>query len=106
MSKLIQPEFINIISRFENDIDLLRSQCMVAIDDPEGSKNNSDGIDYEQKYKLALQLNQYMAYTFNIAFITYYKFRKKCIEDGYSMQDGFEHLLEAFVDGRIVVKED
>jgi hypothetical protein len=101
----IKPEFIDILNRFDNDIDLLRQQCAETCNDPESSIDESGQADYENKFKMLVELNSNISYTIFLPFVNYYKFRKKCMEDGYSMQEGFSRLVEAFVEDKLVVKE-
>lgn len=98
--------FSDIIVRFENDIDLLKQKCNEEIENPDNSDNTLGELDNEKKFSLAMKLNQSISYTISLPYTRYYKFRKKCFEEGYSIQEGFNKLIENFVEGKLLIKED
>jgi hypothetical protein len=101
----LTPKFLNLINKFEDDLNLLRDVCSTIQE--AAPCNDSTGIsDFQEKQALADDLNSTISYTFFISFRTYCKFRKRCLDEGYTIQEGFNRLLDAYVDDRITVKED
>jgi len=104
MSSLTEPIFLEILNRFENDIDLLRAAVSSSLNDSGSLLEKDTGDkDFKEKLQIANMLNRVVSYTMHINFVTYYKFKKKCQDEGYSIQDGLNALIENYVDGNIEV---
>jgi len=107
VGKLIEPRFLAILNNFENDIDLLRNELGRDLNDAGGLFEQDDGNKvFKDKLELAQMLNRVISYTMHINFVNYYKFKKKCQDDGFSVQDGLNQLIENFIDDKLIIKSD
>ncbi len=64
--------------------------------------------DKDNKIKLWLDINQekITGFTYRIPEKLHEQFKHKCIEEGYSLQEGIARLIKAYVDGEITVTQD
>lgn len=61
----------------------------------------------EKKLQLWLEMtgSKITGFTYRIPETLHQQFKEKCIDDGYSLQEGVARLIKAYVDGNILVKE-
>jgi len=102
----ISPKFLSLINKFENDLELLKETCYQTSQEELNCFDSTGINEFQQKQLLAEELNKVISYTMSISFITYCKFKKRCQDEGYSVQEGFNRLLESYVNNKIQIKED
>ncbi len=95
---LLTPQFIDTISKFNYNIDYLKSYA----EDIE----NSSVEELFTKQKMLTDVNKTVNYTVALEFRIYYKFRLKCQQEGYSFIEGLNMLLSNYVDGKLILKEE
>jgi len=70
--------------------------------------NNNVVIETEEDTKVSLWLHttspKVIGFTYRIPESSHIKFKQKCIEEGWSLQEGISRLIQAFIEDRIEIK--
>ena len=79
-----------------------------TLEDVESLLNINIRDDKDKKIKLWLDINQekITGFTYRIPEKLHEQFKQRCIEEGYSLQEGIGRLIKAYVDNVITVTEN